>query len=78
VFGLQQVFSPPDSEVTSHWGITHLQLSLKALALDGNVTEGAPEEVLRAVTSAVSTVACDRQNDIFVLSLIREQTLEAV
>jgi hypothetical protein len=44
----------------SGWRGAHLQLSLKALALDGDLAEGSSEKVLRSVSSTVAAVASDR------------------
>ena len=59
-------------------GSAHLELSLKALALDGNLAEGLAKEVLRPVSATVATVACDRQNKFLVFFFICEDVTEAI
>lgn len=59
-------------------GGAHLELSLEALALDGDLAEGLPEEVLRSVSATVATIACDGQNKFLVFFFICEDVTEAI
>ena len=60
------------------WGSAHLKLSLEALALDGDLAEGLAEEVLRSISAAVATIACDGQNKFLVFFFICEDVTEAI
>ena len=44
----------------ANWRGAKLELSLQALALDGDLAEGLAKEVLAAVSAAVATIASDR------------------
>lgn len=55
-----------------------LQLSLKALALDRDLTERLTEEVLRAVSSSVTPVAADGQNESLIFFVVSEKFAEAI
>jgi hypothetical protein len=62
----------------SNGGGSKLELSLKALALDGDLAEGLAEEVLASVSATMASIPSNRKNNLLVFFLICEDTAEAV
>lgn len=61
-----------------HKGRRNSKFSLELLGLKACLSEGLSEEVLRSVTSSVSSVTSDRKNHLSVTLLARENLLETI
>ncbi len=55
-----------------------MELSLQSFALNGDLTEGFAEEVLRTVATSMATVTADRKHQPLVFSVVGEQATEAI
>lgn len=61
-----------------HKGRRNSKFSLELLGLKACLSEGLAKEVLRSVTSSVSSVTCNRKNHLSILDLSREDFLETI